>query len=540
MNRAKAPAHVLLLAACAWLPACGLNQAGVDPRPDTIAYPASAVMDRTGNWLLVTNSNADLRYNDGTLIALSLVRAEADRDPTKRDPSKVIEECPEVDYDEPLDPDLIQFCCRDALDPNIINCDERGYVGATPGDGSANLRIGSFAAGMVRQPLGQLNNMGEVVEMTPPSCPTLTNPECMQCAGYVSDDDRLLIGVRGDTSLTFIDIESHDAQTPPTLKCVGPATAPMAAGDFGHCDDEHRIVTDTTALASPTDDKDPPKIPLPDEPYALALDPRTGLLFVGHLSGNTARPFTGGFSLFDVAPQVQGVQPNGQTNLEKPRFIAPFPSPFSPNSIGQVGVTALNLGDDGTIYASSRYSPQVSGLGTTATCPVEFGSTREIAAFPNGATYVPPIAGSETRGIQFVDVSTDDDETTHHFREFVLQRSPPSLIRFRDQYTPTDILETCGSPTFLDKYVNSQNQVRLFVTCFADGEIYVYDPALPRLAKTFSVGRGPSGLVFDSAREVAYVVGFGDNNVSVIDLRPGSATEYHVIQRMGFPRVTPR
>src|SRR5512138_3665976 len=79
MNRAQAPAHVLLLAACAWLPACGLNQAGVDPPSDTIAYPASAVMDRNGDWLLVTNSNADLRYNDGTLMALSLARAASDR-----------------------------------------------------------------------------------------------------------------------------------------------------------------------------------------------------------------------------------------------------------------------------------------------------------------------------------------------------------------------------------------------------------------------------------------------------------------------------
>ena len=35
---------------------------------------------------------------------------------------------------------------------------------------------------------------------------------------------------------------------------------------------------------------------------------------------------------------------------------------------------------------------------------------------------------------------------------FVLQRSPPALVGFQDQYTPTDILETCSSPTFLDKY----------------------------------------------------------------------------------------
>ena len=31
-------------------------------------------MDRNSDWLFVTNSNADLRYNDGTLMALTLAR----------------------------------------------------------------------------------------------------------------------------------------------------------------------------------------------------------------------------------------------------------------------------------------------------------------------------------------------------------------------------------------------------------------------------------------------------------------------------------
>ena len=85
MDRAHAPAQALLLAACAWLPACGLNQGGVAPPDDTIAFPASAVMDRNGDWLFVTNSNADLRYNDGTLVAFSLTRPGWDRDPTDID-----------------------------------------------------------------------------------------------------------------------------------------------------------------------------------------------------------------------------------------------------------------------------------------------------------------------------------------------------------------------------------------------------------------------------------------------------------------------
>jgi hypothetical protein len=185
------------------------------------------------------------------------------------------------------------------------------------------------------------------------------------------------------------------------------------------------------------------------------------------------------------------------------------------------------------VYATSRFVPQVAGLGTTTACPNPLSDTpvREIAAFPNGTYYTSPLVGTETRGVEFI-----DDR-----RSFVLQRSPPALIGFLDS-TPTDVLETCGSPTFLDQH-DSGVGPRLFVTCFADGEIYVFDPAVPRLVKTFRVGRGPAGLVFDEKlgrRPVAYVVGFGDNNVSVIDLEPGSETEYQVIQRIGFPRTIPR
>jgi len=542
MKRAQAPAHVLFFLACASAPACGLNQSGVDPPDTTIAYPASAVMDRNGDWLFVTNSNADLRFNDGSLMAFSLKRAEEDRVPGTHP-----DLCPAVNYDNPIG-NPSDLCCRDPLDPNITNCDERQYVGddndapysTGEGNGGGNVRIGSFAAGMVRQQLGQTDANGNLVPADPPSCPTLDNgAQCEVCKDYAYPDDRLMIGVRGDTSLTFIDVESRGPELTPLLKCVGPVTMPEAKNDFTTCDDAHRVITAMSGLATPSQDPNPPDIPLPDEPYALALDAHDGLLFIGHLSGNTARPFTGGFSLFDISPggTAGGEEPVVTTpgqpggHLGAPRFIAPFPAPFSPNSVGSVGVTTLNE-SGGTVYASSRYAPQVSGLGTTATCAdaAHNAPVREIAAFPNGASYNPPLAGTETRGIQFVGSDA-----------FVLQRSPPALIRFDASRTPTDILETCSSPTFLDKYNNGVSD-RLFVTCFADGDIYVYDPTIPRLVKTFSVGRGPSGLVFDNThgRNVAYVVGFGDNNISVIDLVPGSPTEYHVVQHIGFPRVAPR
>jgi DNA-binding beta-propeller fold protein YncE len=45
-------------------------------------------------------------------------------------------------------------------------------------------------------------------------------------------------------------------------------------------------------------------------------------------------------------------------------------------------------------------------------------------------------------------------------------------------------------------------------------------------------------LTFSPAdKTVAFVADYADNNVSVIDLAPGSETEYMVVQRLGFPHA---
>ncbi len=127
----------------------------------------------------------------------------------------------------------------------------------------------------------------------------------------------------------------------------------------------------------------------------------------------------------------------------------------------------------------------------------------------------------------------------------MLQRSPPVLLKFEDaNQLPVDVLETCNTPTFLDKHGTDTNQ-RLYVTCFEDGEVYVVDPRVPRVVDIIEVGRGPAGLAFpppgaEGDGKLMYVVGFGANDVSVVDIEPGSPTENHVIQRIGFPSAVPR
>src|SRR5581483_8840908 len=152
-----------------------------------------------------------------------------------------------------------------------------------------------------------------------------------------------------------------------------------------------------------------------------------------------------------------------------------------------------------------------------------------------GDTFATEIVGTEARGIQFVPNAdrTDPNQT----RVFVLQRSPPALVSFNrvgGYNVPADVIEMCSSPITMDMYPRpdpdhpSDAPVRLYVTCFESGQVYVVDPYSTQVVAIIEAGRGPSGLAFSTDAEgrlFAYVVGFGANNVSVIDLKPGD-TQY--------------
>jgi hypothetical protein len=497
------------------MPACGLSQQGVTPPDGTIAFPASAVVDPSRRWMFVANSNADLRYNDGTVVTMDLDRARTDRENPVNGPWPP---CADANYKDPnpLSDPAPYPCCRDRLDPNVINCDERRYIR----NADRSVRIGSFAAGMLWQ-----------------KASAISNPDCGPAAvGLGAGIDRLLVAVRGDTSLTWINVtlsgdDQHDPYVdPPQLDCGG------SEDHFKSCDDWHRVITA----------ENNPDVSLPDEPYALALDPGVGLVYVAHLSGDVNHRGTGGISLFDVA--ATGVN-------DRPRFLGPSGPIFSANSGGFFGVTSLTPRQDGSsfdLYATSRYVPQTLGLRTTLFCPITDGvSYANLVLLGAGGSFNPSVGGTEIRGIQFPATKPGQGPSASTEQQaFVLQRNPPLLVGFTGG-TPTSFLETCSSPTFLYRHNAGHAGERLFVNCSADGEIWVFDPTVPRLVTTFSVGRSPAGLVFEPTDQdegaageqfgtTVYVVGFGDNNISVVDLTPGGDTEYHVVQRLGFPRISPR
>jgi len=66
----------------------------------------------------------------------------------------------------------------------------------------------------------------------------------------------------------------------------------------------------------------------------------------------------------------------------------------------------------------------------------------------------------------------------------------------------------------------------------------VVDPQALLVVAIIEVGHGPTALRFSPTDPtIAFVADYADNNLSVIDLDPGSPTEYAVVQRLGFPHA---
>jgi hypothetical protein len=519
-----------LAAGAAASSSCALNQQGVPPPRDRITYPASALVDPDGRWLYVANSNSDLRYNNGTLVAVDLDAAIADRfgpagGPAVAPPWKICAGPERVRIDSDPEP-----CCWEALNPVVLDCDDRLYI---PPD--STVEIGSFSSGMIFQPF------------TEPSCPQdrggadqtkiaadtarvrSTHANRHDCSATCPGEPvggRLFVGVRGNSSLTYVDtsrVANPAGGTRPAFTCIKDGV------------DQHICpVIDMNAETSPGDTGGAP-IHVPDEPYALALQVTQDLLYVGHLRGDTAHPQTGGISLFDVS------RPTGR---DEPRFLGPSSSFFGADGNGNFGITSLTtVGEQ--VYASSRYTTSAVNIVPTLAAQPNLCTQQgnEIVLVSGQDGYVTPLVGAEIRGIQFLPEGN---------RAFALQRTPPALVGFDMSRTqqafgnfPSDVLETCAGPTFLQSY-DAGEGTRLYVTCFDAGQIYVFDPYVPRLIAVIEAGRGPAGLAFppsfrtDRSEKLAYVVGFSANDISVVDVTPGSQTQYRVVQRIGFPSAVPR
>jgi DNA-binding beta-propeller fold protein YncE len=454
---------------------CSFGESGVSPPMDGLFLPTGLAVDPTGDWLFVVNSNSDLRYNAGTVAAVDLKRAAADR---ARSDWQV---CPSAGF-RPQGRAAEPFCCHDFHDPGSLNCDERAYVAA-----GSTVQIGSFGSNILVSGAAQ------------------------------SPDRRLFVAVRAEPSITFIDAQLGGSQV--QMRCHE-----GEAGANPLCDDSHKIRSGADSQGT---------LKLPEEPYTMALDAQLGVLYVSH--------------------GIYGVSVIDTCAPGRPALVSVTTPVFG--AAGQA-VSGLVVGEPGNpggaVYALGRYfvdrPAEIQTLflrGGEQPCGGGFPRAMELVP---GSSFFPSAffpSGMDIRGL----VLSPDGR-----RAYVLHRNgslsyardnPPALVAVdrtpdsqgRPVNRTVEVVEICSGATELHWH-DAGRGPRLYVVCFESGQLYVVDPELMEVAAVINAGRGPTTLAFAPGDPTtAYLAGFSDNNVSVIDLRPGSPAEHKVVQRIGFPTL---
>jgi DNA-binding beta-propeller fold protein YncE len=195
------------------------------------------------------------------------------------------------------------------------------------------------------------------------------------------------------------------------------------------------------------------------------------------------------------------------------------------------------------LYAVARSGPDITELvlqdsAALAKCgengqPCESDdpSLRDLSLIPSkqikSSAFLP--SGTDVRGFL---LSPDKKQA------YVLHRNTPE---FSNSTNPAAlvVLDRRPGPNGTNmQFHDSGRGNLLYITCFEGGQINVVDPQDPRVVAVIETGRGPLALTFSPAdKTVAFVASYAENNVSVIDLQPGSPTEYMMVQRLGFPHL---
>jgi DNA-binding beta-propeller fold protein YncE len=473
--------------------ACSNETGGISPPDDAFYFPTALALDPKRPVLYLANSNADLRYNGGTLMALDLSLLPDDLSQVKQRVA-----------DNSLD------CSPDRVDITSWECKSGEFINE-----NATVRIGAFPSALAISP----------------------------------DGKRIFAPLRGDNHLAYFDIADL-ANGQVDLRCHDTDCANAGSDNCAQwdCDSNHRVSFSSYLGQSLPDE---PFGMVVNQQVAVHVDDtgrrqtcRDGVsqvscdcagtalcsekldgrsccipaaegvhIYVAHLSG-------GEVSFFNAIP-------DGEVRLED--FRAGLFDTASSLKGGFALAPSLPGDPRSPIYVSSRTDNTLSSFVVQENQFIVLGRRTAIqAASP----------GQDIRGIAF----SPGGETL-----YAISRDPAALVALDmapesdgiPRQRPLWVVEVCAEPSTLvmgshPQFPNEPKAQLAYVVCFAESAINVVDTVSAQLVSRIRTGAGPNQLVLDEAHKRAFVTNFIDNTIGVIDLDPQNATFRRMVLRIGL------
>ncbi|MCA9666505.1 MAG: hypothetical protein KC503_12980 [Myxococcales bacterium] len=467
---------------------CASDNPGITPSTARFYFPTGLALDPTPtrHLLYVSNSNADLRYNGGTLMLLDLSKLPTDLD-------KVSDAVQAGTLD----------CQPDRIDPSRWECEERPFIRA-----NTTLRIGDFpgevrtsadgtrvfvaARGRTEVVWADVVPSGDSARLQCNDSPEPTcSPDADNCAVVDCDLDHVInysplledtlpsepFGIRYH-ALQAVHIDTDGRRRTCT---DGVSTVPCDCGSTPECDE-----TLTVGCCEPRPDVDHVYLAhLSGGEVSLLLSSDAGVELVHYQGGffNSRGGIRGGFA---IAPSVPG-------DARSPIFVSSRVDSALASfvveaerivRVRRVGLGALSPGDD----------------------------VRGIAFGPGGNVI------------------------------YAIDRAPSTLVavKLRDDdgqpiNEPLWTTEVCAEPSILKlaKDPEDAQTMLAYVVCFADKVIFVIDTETGAVRGRILTGDGPNGFEIDAANKRAFVANFAEQTVGVIDLDPTHASYRRMVLRIG-------
>ncbi|MDI1475683.1 hypothetical protein [Polyangium sp. y55x31] len=536
-RRARFASAALVLAASGLvgLGGCFSVADGLPPPIDTFYYPTGLVVSPGRTALYVANSDFDLQYNGGTVLALDLAKLRADTDKLRQ-----------AIIDAAASP-------ASSGDPTAEACRTLG-VGRNdnttlyPGP-CAPVELSAYRQGGKAVTIGAFAT-DAVIAVKP-------NP-CADGRGA-----RLFVPVRGDPSVTYFDI-TDDRE----ITCDGaPLPAESACGgticlECGATSSGGRCSRDFLVGRDPSDSQR--DLTLPVEPFGIAVDDRGESIVVVHQTEQTASLIVNRWASEPALEHYLTGLPPGPTDvaaipiarlIEENRGTIDYTPAFGVSYRSSAVFDVLRYNDDGGSSPARPFITRSASvrIGTTASSTdsrgVAIDGTERRAcedACPTGAvrnSCLRACAEDNPLGVYMANRAPAALVIGQIETKFTEREGPngPEVTGAFEEVSFHDAVPLAfGSSRVKMGRVIGQDGLpawRVFAVAYDSAFVFSYDPVSRRVDNVIKTGRGPHALAFDTERvrdeagnlvldaqgnpiwySTMYVAHFTDSYVGVVDL----------------------